>query len=193
MKLRHSGWIILCLVFIAFTLGCLFLPAEVERTTTASQIYSFDPSTILQFLTQGNTDVFILLPEEPDPIQEYTPVTWEQEDYLLVAEALHKYVRDESLGDWKLTNMVFRLECKEVSTGLQLGSFTFSKIIYDQEIPYRWVRNITIDPTDNVIFFTEEEYHREGNFTKIAAWPSVDLSQIKISAEDAIRIAEIAG
>lgn len=89
--------------------------------------------------------------------------------------------------------MVFRLECKDVSTGLQLGSFTFSKIIYEQEIPSRWVHNITIDPTDKVVFFTEEEYHREGNFTGIAEWPSVDLAQIKISAEDAIRIAENAG
>lgn len=127
------------------------------------------------------------------PNPEYVPVTWKQKDYLFIAEAFHEFVRNESMDTWKLNDVVFRLECKDVSFGLQLGSFTLSKIISDQGTPYRWVRYITIDPTENEILFTEEEYHPAGYFTGMKEWPSVDLAQVKISAEEAVQIAENAG
>lgn len=195
MKLQHWRQQILCAILVVNVLACQFIPLKQTQITTAEHSYSIDTATLLPSLEQGRTDVFTLLPDDYHsmPDLEYIPVMWKQGDYLLIAQAFHQVVQHESLDGWNLNEMFFRLDCKEVSTGWQLGGFTFSKIIQEQKMSRRAARNITIDPAKNMILFTEDEYYPVGYFTGMVEWASIDLAQMKISAEDAIHIAESAG
>lgn len=161
--------------------------AKVAEMSSSEGYYTIAPATILESLAQGKTDVFtpqIATPEAitPTPAQ---PVQWSQADYFRIAQALHEFVWNESWDGWALDKLLFRLDCAEVSRGPQRAHFTFFRVIHTREQESRLERDLWIEPFTNSASWHEVEY-----YPNVLDAQGIDLSQIKIPVESALRIAE---
>lgn len=160
-----------------------------NRETTEStlgQSYTIEPGKILESLARGEKGVFL-----PETAPELTlsspsqPVNWKQVDYFQIADALHEYVWGESLEDWNLYFLDFSLGCNEINNGLQYGQFTFFKIEKIGGRQTRITHNIEIDPKNKSVSAWQTNY-----YPSLVTWKSIDLINTKISADEALQIAE---
>jgi len=152
--------------------------------------YSFDAQTVRQSLTADQSDTFTQLPEFIVAPQwtEAPPVQWYQADFYRVAQALHQLVWQEPLEDWKINQVFFRLRCAEAADGPQFMSFNLFKTVRIRQANSRLKRRINVEPQRNQISWIGGEYYPER-----FRWPALDLTQIKIPAEQALQIAETFG
>jgi hypothetical protein len=81
--------------------------------------------------------------------------------------------------------MFFRVDCYEVSSGFQNSGFKYFKSVHRGDTRSRLEWRLYISPNENVVSITQVEYIPER-----VSWESIDLSQVKITADDALRIAE---
>ena len=84
--------------------------------------------------------------------------------------------------------MLFRMDCKEVDIGPQHASFEFFKPVLSGGQDSALVHTIDIDPSTSSIWWTEQEFNPVST-----PWHSIDLAQLKISADDTLQIAEANG
>lgn len=115
-------------------------------------------------------------------------MSWTQDDYFRIANALHKFVWGETLDGWQLNNMDFGLGCEEFGIGFQDGNFELFKIVESGERESRIQLIINIRPRSKFVFITKNEY-----YPKLVDWSSIDLGQNLLSAEDVLQIADNAG
>lgn len=184
MKLpfRHKNMILLAFIAILGTI----LACNVDRRENAKSIlekyYRIDSKMILDSLARGEREVFTeassSIKQEPSQSE---PVNWNQVDYFQIADALHQLVWNESLENMKLYRMHFSLGCNEIDGGMQYAQFIFFKVVNDSRIRH----GIEIDPRKNFVAAWETEYYPILN-----DWESIDLSKIKISADQALQISE---
>jgi hypothetical protein len=166
----------------------LFKERIVPVVASKGGSYGINPRIILDELSQGQVDVFKPQAATPDSrtTQPYNSVQWRQLDYLHIAQVLHYYVWKEPLQEWKLDSIVFSLLCSEAVDGPQRGGFLFFKVLSNVENqPYRITHDISISPNENSVKWTEIEYSSELSYTRM-----IDLSQVKIPVEEALKIAE---
>ena len=155
-----------------------------------SDYYKIDPESILDALNRGETNVLLPLQGDPFTTEELPDIniSWTQADYLQIANALSQFVWGEPLDfkDWKIYDLHFRISCQ--STGFDYGEITYFK-------PYEvnWQRGYTtryieIDPYSGIVRWGDKEsYPQPILFNK---WNDFDLSASRITADDAVRIAD---
>ena len=145
--------------------------------------YQINPETIVTSLKQGESNPFIQIPATPEV---YSPLVsgsflWGQADYLTIANAFHKFVWREDLQNWKLYSAEFLIQrCQGIFEGFDYAHFDY----FQRENETYFVHGIKIAPLYGEIASGETYY----DYT--SKWKSIDLAKIKISADDALSIAE---
>ena len=180
----------LCMFFLlSSTLACASEVGE-NQTITKDKYYLIKPAELIQSLINGNLDAFTQVERRPTlpPTADQVQVAWRQEDYLYIAEALHEYVWAETLDDWQLHKMDFRLGCDDVETGFQNGRFEYFRVVGTGEEEARITRSMDIDPRGNFVNAWESEYR-----PNLMDWVPIDVANLQISVDDALQIAETNG
>jgi hypothetical protein len=147
--------------------------------------YKLDPTTILQDLNKGEKHVFVTLRATPEVEEKLysEPFPWKQSDYLKIANALHKYVWNETPEDWQVYNLSFYGDCKYAAAGFDLFQITFFKDIGSSQYT---AREIDIFP-----LYGGAATGGGTNFPRpLFGWKNLNLDKIKVTATDALRIAE---
>lgn len=148
--------------------------------------FKIDPETILVSLENGNTNVFTPLPEDVAlDLEELSNLSiyWSQTDFLNIASAMGRIVWDDpmSLNDWGVYSIHFDGSCGD-NVGLD-----FARITYFQTTRKMYAtRLIEIFPHLGWARWGSGEIYPKPVLRK---WGNVDLLESKISAEEAIRIA----
>lgn len=154
-------------------------------------LFRINPRTILTALDEENTDVFLpdsrLLDDRYiGPILYDEPVLWSQSDNLKIVSELNNYVWKDDLDDWSLYRMVFNVDCQDSFSGLPGGIFTYFRTVSDKgQIVDIW-REVEIDPQYAFVAWGGGAMYPHPPLGR----ESIDLSRLKITAEDAIKIAE---
>ena len=186
---KRLMFLMLAPVIAGMILSCLTLSVRKERLVSSdSQDYRIDPDTLLERLEQGKTDIFTPLtatqaavPSTPGP-----PVRWSQADYERIVQALFRIVFQESLENWKLVDIVLDVDCANVDRGTYTDAqFRFFKIIHTRQEESKIERNILILPLKRLVSWDDQEW-----YPKVTDWTPLNLAQFKISAEEALQIAE---
>ena len=155
--------------------------------------FRINPETILASLKNGDKEVF--LPEERDveenvwggPILYELPVPWRQSDYLMVANALNHFVWKDTLDNWGLFSMDFSTNCQDIPSGFREGGFEFFKTSFADFGRLRYTtRSLYMTPE-----YLSVVWGGDSNFPHpLLGWKGIDLSRVKISADDALKIAD---
>ena len=150
--------------------------------------YRINSETILESLSQGETDIFFT---ENRDLDSYTPpgggtYSWSQADYMKIATALHQFEWGESLEGWRLFRMMFYTNCDDNLNGFAIGDFVFFKpVLRGLAIRYS-ARETVIHPlVDSVTWGGSRTYPRP-----LLGWRSIDLTRLTVSADDALKLAE---
>src|SRR5574341_496161 len=183
----------ICLVSLGMVIIYVFDPfiESVQRYPSGigheTGYYKIDPQTILKSLDNGETKVFAPETASPeDPIFDKY-FSWRQADYTKVTAALHEFVWNEGLNDWKLYNMYFGTPCHDNLSGFELGKYYYFKTIFHKngQVDYAG-RGFLITPQ-----YGDVEWGTGPNYPHpILGWKSVNLNKVKITAEEALTIAE---
>lgn len=193
MKRKTANGLIAVLVLLAALVGCIWSPFETEEEQGYSRgDYLFDPGSVFQALEQGDRQVFSLPASgfEATPGADGPPVQWTQSDYLRLAEAFHQFKWGETLDNWSLQDIHFRVnQCKQVPLGPQWVSLKLFKVVDEPGVgPTRYVHYVHIYPQQGLLSWAEVHY-----FPSLQEIPPLDWWQIKIAAEQALQIAEQQG
>jgi hypothetical protein len=156
-----------------------------------SGYYEIDPETILNALNRGATDVFKLSSEEiwDQERPEYESIRWSQSDYLKIADALSQEVLHEplDLNKWQRLYLSLDQDCVDNPRG-----FYDFDIVYFQNAGLRsWsrqyhVRLIQVISWQGIIRWGDTIY----SDAVLPGWGNVKLNSFKLTADDALRMAE---
>jgi hypothetical protein len=187
---NHPFYVILGLTVILFAALSCSTGQEEQQTTLFDQYYRIDPATLIDSLKNGDMNAFTPVSEEPDilPVDQQLPLNWFQADYFHIANTLYEGVLGNSLEGWELNSMDFRLDCSKIRYGFQNGRFTFFKVAKEKEQEVRMSSFIDIDPRANFVRVKEEK-----QYPKLVDWKVIDMTHLKISADQALQIAESNG
>lgn len=158
------------------------------------EFFLIDPVTILDSLRSGQKDVFRLYPGQQDgeaPNVAFNGIiNWNQGEYLMVVDALNQFVWKDELSDWEIYEMTFLLDCRENPSGFEHGSFTFFKTKFNDDGKKVYtVRDYFVEPE-----YMYVEWRSGADYPRpLLGWRSINLSDLKISAMDALKIAEEKG
>ncbi len=151
------------------------------------QYYSFDASTILAQLTDAGEygELFIFEPESiaVSSLYERTVTKWDEDDFYLVAQAIHHEEWGENLDDWHPRAQLQFYDCTSTEDGPHAVNFTF----YKNQDGSRFVSQIGPDPYVNILRTRHTEYD-----PGISEWQVMDMDNI-LSAADALKSAEETG
>jgi len=147
--------------------------------------YHIDSHTILQSLRQNELGLFTARDNgDENEGSDLPPVQWTQADYWRIAEGVYQQVFEESVNDWKLTSMLFGLDCADVLYSPQQAVFEWYSVLDARE--YRRLdRWINISPRQNKVDWGDSELSP----VRVDRAP-INLSQIRVPVEEALRIAE---
>jgi hypothetical protein len=175
------------MLFVA-VLSCNIGKTE-EQTNLYSLYYTIEPTSLLESLQRGEA-TFTPVSQRPEliPVDQKVTVNWHQADYFYIANTVYEGVLGKTLQDWQLSSMGFALGCSKVQNGFQNGRFGFFSVVMDNDQESRLERDINIDPSNNFVHVSETKYS-----PKLIDLKSIDLTQIKISADYALQIAESNG
>jgi hypothetical protein len=146
--------------------------------------YTFDPYTILSSLDRESTDLFVLVPTESEkglqPLAAPGTFNWNQQDYLRIANAIHKHVWGSSLKEWQLIRALFNVyQCHDVINRIDQVDFSF----YGKENNSYVVHGIRINPLEGVITTGQDHFNYNGK--------RIELDEVKLSSFDsALLVAE---
>jgi len=149
--------------------------------------FIINPTTILDTLDHGKTNVFtpaLATPTE-DSILPSGSIQWTQSEYLKVANALSQSVWNESLEDWSVYYLAFNRECQDNPKG-----FDDLTIIYYKTITVNMQKVYTARIIEIFPLASNVSWGGETNFPISSGWNEIDPSKFKITADDALRIAE---
>lgn len=192
MKDKIEKWLRILFLgaILSSVLGCgpyLGDTREVEHNVD-TRYYSFDFTTILYSLNQGNSDVFTSLDKTPQLVAQIPRVTvlWTQADYLHVAQAIQESVWEEPTNTLSLSDAIFTLDCLDIEQSVySMAAFTFYKLVQNEEIETRIQYIIRVIPSENYVRTSRAEYYPNARVLKPA-----QLDQYPITAEKALQIAE---
>ena len=153
--------------------------------------FKIESEKILPSLTQGDTDVFAPLLQEPDLVEplENASFSWTQGDFLKIASALGLSVWNDPMSkeDWNISNIIFGTICQENPIGFHFAAITYFKEIETNGKRLYVTRHIEIDPYYSMIRWGGGATYPRPIMSK---WKSFDLAQFRITAEDALQIAD---
>lgn len=148
--------------------------------------YQIDPITILDSIDGGETEVFTPVDSGlQTPLAE--TVSWQQADFIKVARTLNQFVWKEPLSGWRLYSMHFSTACKDNPSGFAEADFYYFQTTFRENGKIRYTtQNFFILPE-----YGEVSWAGGANFPRpLTGWENIRLSQIQITAEDALAIAE---
>ena len=165
----------------------MFVQGIEEKHVIQEKYYTFNPETILTSLSVGKTNLFASRTSTPEPtlLAPIKPVQWQQVDYFHIAQAIYEYVWQDSVEEWNLSGMDYDVDCLEANLGAQYAHFEFFKVNNNSENQSRLVRDILIEPEKSSIKVWETEY-----VPKILDWSIINRSNLKVSVDVALKIAE---
>lgn len=177
-KLKIQVLPYLFVLILLSTISCGNWFRSENKVFSENTFYTIDAETILDDLKENKTDVFQQFNGKPT---RWTPVEWSTSDYFSVAQALHKLAWGESLNQWKLSIINSNAECVHINSGLRYIRFSY----YKEEQGARFMSRLFVQPWENSVSVLKEEYT-----PVVTNWEEIDLTAIKIPAEEALRIAE---
>jgi hypothetical protein len=159
--------------------------------------YLINSKTILEAVKNGDTNVFTLQTEMPeDEVKTALPVQWNQADFIKVFTTFQQTFLNTTAADQKIRSMNFELDdCKDINFGPQkarIYTYMLKSGIFVWP-PFRVVSySYSIDPSYNYIHWHGQSYDQYV-LDALKQDAFLDLANIKISAEEALRIAELNG
>ena len=156
-----------------------------------SGLYEIDPETILGVLNQGEIGVFTPFFGDWDRDEpHYDSIAWTQSEYLKITNALSQETWNEPLDleNWKLMYISLEQDCKENPRGFHTFTLVYYKPlgIINGERKYT-TRLIEMFPWKGIIRWGGDAVF---SAPLIPGWDSIDLNDFKITADDALQIAE---
>jgi hypothetical protein len=150
----------------------------------------FDPNSILDSLSRGNFEVFNKVDEPPVvPDLPYTgSVYWGTNDFLDVAKAFHEFQWKESPSAWGLHYVEFVYDCNNIGNGPYYAGFSFIKIAWQNNQWVRFKHDIQLNLLSKSVQWIEAV-----RTPALENWQAIDLADIKVSAADALKMAEANG
>ena len=151
--------------------------------------YTFEPETILTSLAQNKGEIFQPVPgfaeENVFPPGSFA---WSQQDYLKIASALNKNISSSGavLEEWELYSMIFSRDCADNPIGFDDFRMTYFKTAEEQYT----VREMKISPLSKSADWGGNTYFRR---PFLFGWKGIDLKKLKVTADDALQIAEVNG
>ncbi len=191
VKLLGNGLLFLALIIILSTSTACSALFDDRKEITRNQVlqdYTFDSATILASLDRGDTNVFMLQEATPQATSSPSPglVSWSQSDYFRVAQALNQKLWQVNLGAQTLFNMYFGMDCSNVEQGVFSSAvFDSFQIIQTKDEKVRIEYGVGIFPSKNEVHTNRIEY-----YPSLGEYTPIDLAQYRISALDALQIAE---
>jgi hypothetical protein len=159
--------------------------ASVENYSK-SGTYKIDANTVLDSISHNQ----VFFP--PDTTTLNDPITtdelkWKQAEYLKVASAFFEFVWRESLDEnWSVNRMIFDTSCKENPADFESATFVFYQQIFQQrKLKYK-ARAIEILPLEGKISWGGDNTF----YRPVFGANVIDLDELKISADEALNIAE---
>ncbi len=159
----------------------------------SSIYYEINPETILMSLDRGETEIFhsvVGTPEFGSPIVSGS-FPWSQPEYVKIATAFSKIKWQEDLNDWYIFGMFFEKQCSDNPKGFDSGSIIYFKA-YTHNGTSDYFRyqtaTIAIYPLFKSVVFGGDVFPRP-----LFGWQSLTISSFRITADDALKIAEEKG
>lgn len=154
--------------------------------------FKINPETILSDLEQGKTDVFTPITEDPFTGVDFEvadiEISWTQADFLKIASAVGQLAWDDpmDLNNWHIYSILFQGSCRDSPTGFRSANITYFRMINRNGEEFYETRIIEMAPRfSGIRWGGGATYpHYVGN------WKGVDLAGDKITADDALRIAD---
>jgi hypothetical protein len=185
------------LLFVVYIIIILVDIAQDERDANAvpmgfgsfNNIESsvIDPTTILSSINRGDQNVFNFEPGFPSGDPPFvTSIEWKQTDFLNLATSIFHVAWNESVNDWKLYRMLYITDCNLVN-GLNHAEFYFYLETSDHK-NYSG-RGIEMEPEYGYVMWGGDDYRRPPFF----GWKDINLKEMTITAEEALRRAEASG
>jgi hypothetical protein len=190
MKKNYLWPIVTLFILIS---SCNFLES-VNETKISDEEYFFqiDSSTIINDIQNGKLDSIFSSIEMSQAdilsIPENKNIDWDQEEYLLVADALNKHLLNETLDDWMFKGMDFGKDCSDDSEGFQESTLEYFKIVNNGSEDSRIKQFVEVMPGRNLIRRYDATYAPVSE-----NWLVIDPSKVNVAATKALDIAEING
>ncbi len=150
--------------------------------------YGFDPKTILIALDRNDGEIFQPLPDWglQDAVFPFGSFAWQQQDYLKVANALNRVASQDNLEGWSVYDIYTSRDCADTPVGFDRFSITYFKSVGDRYA----TRQIEVWPLSK-----EADWAGDADFPRPFpfGWKSIDLGKLKVTADDALRMAEANG
>ena len=153
--------------------------------------FQFNPETIMNNTVYQGNDIS-LTPLLIDDINQmdtkYTDITWNQTDFMNIANAISKEAWNEpvDLNRWKVYNIYFGGGCKNDFVGFSSFYMTYFRINKTGLANEYIARHITIYPDLGVGIWAGDWYI---STPFIFGWRSIEYRNYTVSADKAVRIA----
>jgi hypothetical protein len=151
------------------------------------EYYAIDSYTTLESLDQDLNNVFISSTNVPDEPIYNEKIEWQQSDYVEIADTVGSFIWENTFEDWDIYYLSFNALCQDNLNGFSLGDFYYFKQVFLNNGKIRYsAREIQILPEYGRVILGNG-----ANFLHpLLGWKSINLGDIKISAENAFRIAD---
>lgn len=175
-----------------FAAGCYVAGSSQQipegiNSYTDIRAYTFEPKTFFEALERGDEELFQPIPDWMGQPEVLLPgsVAWRQEDYLKLVNTLNQTTNQDTLEDWNVYWIRLSRDCADTPVGFDWFSITYFKAEGDQ-----YVTRIV-----NVWSLRKEAAWAEGYDPRpfLFGWKSIDMKELKITADDALQIAEANG
>ncbi len=189
------------IALLASSVACYFVVGNImialdKRETRVNHdegLVAINPQSILQLVHQDPNIAFTPISDSDYPaysesFSKIEPVLWKQADYLRIATAFFQINWGDMLSDWAVSDYSYQLGCREIDVAPypQSVQFVFHQVLkHDNTLDSRVERYIFITPNEGLLEWRESEYSPD-----FSSHLYFDLSQVKISAEEALQIAE---
>lgn len=187
-KKSNQCFLVFWLVF-TFILGACNDRRE-ESLTITKQYFLFDPTSILDEISQGKADVFTAIETMQLPTPNPSPtVFWTQEEFIRLAQEIHQQVWGEPMDVNNLDTVSFRVNCSDVEkNGFNSVSIHLFQTGQRNGEKSRLEYDIFIKLSTNSVGVLKTEF-----IPYIWTLEPINLAEFKISAESALEIAERKG
>jgi hypothetical protein len=160
---------------------------SIAGTFNVTGEFIINPATILDELDRGERNVFqpMLATPSDDTILPSGSIQWTQSDYLQVANALSQLVWNETLDGWLIFFLAFQNTCQDNLSGFDGFEAIYYKTITGGFGKVYTARHIEIYPLASIVYWAGDT-----DFPISSGWAAINLRKFKITADDALRIAE---
>jgi hypothetical protein len=150
--------------------------------------YSFDPTTVLATIKQGEKDLFKADSDFfADDVYNPGSFAWQQQDFLMVSSVLYEFASNRSLKGWHVHGWSFQRYCGGNPIGFDSARISYLNPDKGEHPTIGEFTIIDINLLNKTVSWGENRHFESDYFF---GWQSFDPAKIKITADDALRIAD---